>query len=270
MVEKGRLFHEGRPKTPSFRHRRMTENKRPAFRVEDLEFSYGKLKVLDGLTLSVSTGEIFGVLGANGSGKTTLLRLLVGLLKPQLGVVRVLGEEPSPKLFSRIGYMPQLQALYMELSVQQNVDFFARMQGLSNTAERREVIEKILTRVELWDRRKDSIHHISGGMRQRVSLAIALVHSPPLLFLDEPTVGLDPELRASLWEHFRSLASSGVTLVISSHVMDDAAHCDRLGLLHDGRIVAVGSPADLRAATGAADSTLEEAFLYLVRQRSGE
>jgi ABC-2 type transport system ATP-binding protein len=166
--------------------------------------------------------------------------------------------------------MPQLQALYMELSVQQNVDFFARMQGLSNAAERREVIEKILTRVELWDRRKDSIHHISGGMRQRVSLAIALVHSPPLLFLDEPTVGLDPELRASLWEHFRSLASSGVTLVISSHVMDDAAHCDRLGLLHDGRIVAVGSPVDLRAATGAADSTLEEAFLYLVRQRSGE
>ncbi len=103
-----------------------------------------------------------------------------------------------------------------------------------------------------------------------MSLAIALVHSPPLLFLDEPTVGLDPELRASLWEHFRSLASSGVTLVISSHVMDDAAHCDRLGLLHDGRIVAVGSPVDLRAATGAADSTLEEAFLYLVRQRSGE
>jgi ABC-2 type transport system ATP-binding protein len=248
----------------------MIEDKRPAFHVEDLEFSYGKLKVLYGLTLTVSTGEIFGILGANGSGKTTLLRLLVGLLRPQLGVVEVLGEEPSPNLFSRIGYMPQLQALYMELSVQQNVDFFARMQGLSNTEERREVIEKILTRVELWDRRKDSVHRLSGGMRQRVSLAIALVHNPPLLFLDEPTVGLDPELRASLWEYFRNLAKSGMTMVVSSHVMDDAMHCDRLGLLHDGRVVAVGSPAELRAATGAADSTLEEAFLYMVRGGSGE
>ena len=191
----------------------MTENKRPAFRVEDLEFSYGKLKVLDGLTLSVSTGEIFGVLGANGSGKTTLLRLLVGLLKPQLGVVRVLGEEPSPKLFSRIGYMPQLQALYMELSVQQNVDFFARMQGLSNAAERREVIEKILTRVELWDRRKDSVHRISGGMRQRVSLAIALVHSPPLLFLDEPTTGMDPVTRREVWNMIQKARIGRVVLL---------------------------------------------------------
>ena len=241
----------------------------PAFHVEDLGFSYGKLKALDNLTLTVSTGEIFGILGANGSGKTTLLRLLVGLLRPQSGIVQVLGEEPSPKLFSRIGYMPQLQALYMELSIQQNVDFFARMQGLSNTENRWKVIEKVLARVDLWERRKESINRLSGGMRQRVSLAIAMVHSPPLLFLDEPTVGLDPELRASLWEYFQSLASGGVTIVVSSHVMDDAAHCDRLGLLHYGRVLSVASPAELRTATGDENSTLEEAFLYQVRQGFG-
>ena len=141
------------------------------------------------------------------------------------------------------------------------------MQGISNKTERREVIEGVLGQVKLWDRRKDSVNRLSGGMRQRVSLAIALVHNPSLLFLDEPTVGLDPELRESLWEHFRNLASSGSTMVISSHVMDDAAHCDRLGLLHNGRVVAVGSPAELRATTGSENSSLEESFLYLVRKR---
>jgi ABC-2 type transport system ATP-binding protein len=244
--------------------------KSPAFHVKDLQFSYGNLKVLDELTLSVSSGEIFGILGANGSGKTTLLRLLMGILRPHVGTIQVLGEEASPNLFNRLGYMPQLQSLYLELSVQQNLDFFARMQGLSDATERQKVIETILTRVELRDRRKDSVNQLSGGMRQRVSLAIALVHNPSLLFLDEPTVGLDPELRASLWEHFRSLASSGSTMVISSHVMDDAEHCDRLGLLHDGKVVAIGSPAEIRASTGVSDSTLEEAFLHLVRQRSDE
>jgi len=247
----------------------MRDLTKPAFHVEDLGFSYGKLKAIDNLTLTVSTGEIFGILGANGSGKTTLLRLLVGLLRPQSGIVQVLGEEPSPNLFSRIGYMPQLQALYMELSIQQNVDFFARMQGLSNTENRWKVIEKVLARVDLWERRKESINRLSGGMRQRVSLAIAMVHSPPLLFLDEPTVGLDPELRASLWEYFQSLASGGVTIVVSSHVMDDAAHCDRLGLLHYGRVLSVASPSELRTATGDENSTLEEAFLYQVRQGFG-
>lgn len=246
----------------------MTNLTTPALHVEDLVFNYGKLNVFDNLTLTVSTGEIFGILGANGSGKTTLLRLLVGFIRPQVGIVRVLGERPSSELFSQIGYMPQRQALYMELSVQQNLDFFARMQGLSNSKNRLEVIEKVLNRVDLWDWRKESVHRLSGGMRQRVSLAIAMVHSPLLLFLDEPTVGLDPELRASLWEYFRSLASSGVTMLVSSHVMDDAVHCDRLGLLHHGRVVAVGSPRELRAATGDEDATLEEAFLYLVRQGS--
>ena len=124
------------------------------------------------------------------------------------------------------------------------------------------------TRVDLCNRRKDPALRLSGGMRQRVSLAIALVHSPSLLLLDEPTVGQDLELRASLWDDFRSLAADGTTLVVSSHVMDDAAHCDRLGLLQDGQLIAVGSPAELRAATGVEDATLEDAFLYAVRRRA--
>ncbi len=243
----------------------MTQNDRRVVDARRLEFSYGRLKVLEDLSLHVSRGEIFGVLGANGSGKTTLMRLLMGLIRPQSGELRVFDQSPSPKLAWRIGYMPQLSALYLELSVQQNVDFFARMYGLSDRGQRRQAVEEAIGLVALWDRRKDSILTLSGGMRQRVSLSIALVHSPELLVLDEPTVGLDPELRAGFWDRFRDMASGGTTLILSSHTMDDAAHCDRLAFIQGGRVVAQGRPAELRAATGAADSTLEDAFLYFVR-----
>ncbi len=244
----------------------MTQDERPALTAEGVDFSYGDLKVLDGLSLEVPAGETFGILGANGSGKTTLMRLTVGVLRPSAGTVRVFGLRPSHSLADRIGYMPQLQALYLELSIQQNVEFFARMQGMTRKAERRDAVGTALEHVELWDRRGDAVNKLSGGQRQRVSLAIALVHRPGLLLLDEPTVGLDPELRASLWDHFRKLAAEGTTLVVSSHVMDDAAHCDRLGFIHSGRIIADGTPSELRAAAGQADSTLEDAFLHFVRR----
>jgi ABC-2 type transport system ATP-binding protein len=193
------------------------------------------------------------------------MRLLMGLLKANSGEVLVFGQEPSSASTRRVGYMPQLAALYVELSVQQNVDFFARMYGMARAAERREAVERALEWVALQDRRKDSILRLSGGMRQRVSLAIALVHQPELLVLDEPTVGLDPELRAAFWERFRDMAGSGTTLIISSHTMDDAAHCDTLAFIQEGRVVADGSPDELRAATGRNDATLEEAFLHFVR-----
>jgi len=233
--------------------------------LQQVVFSYGNHTVLNGLSLQVSLGAVFGILGASGSGKTTVIRLLVGLLKPRSGKILLLGETPSPKLAHRFGYMPQLNALYLELTLQQNVDFFARMYGLANSARRREAVERIINLVGLWDRRGEPILRLSGGMRQRVSLAIALVHNPPLLLLDEPTVGLDPELRATLWEQFQGMATDGATLIVSSHVMDDAAHCHRLGFLRDGRMIAEGSPADLRAAAGKADATLEDAFLYFIR-----
>ena len=237
----------------------------PVFEADEVEFSYGPLKVLDGLSLAVNESEIFGVLGANGAGKTTLMRLLIGLQKPSAGSVRVFGEPPSTRIADRIGYMPQLSALYQELSARQNVDFFARMYGLSRSAERREAVDRAIEWVDLTERQKDPLTKLSGGMRQRVSLAIALVHSPDLLVLDEPTVGLDPELRATFWEQFRSMASEGATLIISSHTMDDAAHCHRLAFIQEGRVVALGTPGELRRAAGG-DATLEDAFLHFVRQ----
>ena len=237
----------------------------PVFEADEVEFSYGPLKVLDGLSLAVNESEIFGVLGANGAGKTTLMRLLIGLQKPSSGAVRVFGEPPSTRIAGRIGYMSQLSALYQELSVRQNVDFFARMYGLSRSAERREAVDRAIEWVDLAGRQKDPLTKLSGGMRQRVSLAIALVHEPELLVLDEPTVGLDHELRATFWEQFRSMASDGATLIISSHTMDDAAHCDRLAFIQEGRVVALGTPGELREAAGD-DATLEDAFLHFVRQ----
>ena len=237
----------------------------PVFEADGVEFSYGPLKVLDGLSLAVHESEIFGILGANGAGKTTLMRLLIGLQKPSSGSVRVFGEAPSSRVTRRIGYMPQLSALYQELSARQNVDFFARMYGLSRPSRRREAVDRAIEWVDLTERQKDPLTRLSGGMRQRVSLAIALVHEPDLLVLDEPTVGLDPELRATFWDQFRGMSSSGTTLIISSHTMDDAAHCHRLAFIQEGRIVALGTPDDLRKSAGDG-ATLEDAFLHFVRQ----
>jgi len=242
----------------------------PAVEARDITFAFGRRTVLNDLSVAVPPGIAFGILGANGSGKTTLVRLLVGLLRPRSGEVRVLGEPPSPGLTRRIGYMPQLSALYLALTAQENLEFFARMYGMSNGRERREAVARVLDIVGLSGRTGDPITSLSGGMRQRVSLAVALVHEPPLLLLDEPTVGLDPELRASFWDHFKAMTRDGATLLISSHTMDDAAHCDRLGFLRDGRFIAEGTPAELRSTTGSEGASLEDAFLHLVRQDEAE
>ncbi len=240
-----------------------------ALEMSGIAFAYGRRPVLEALSLRVPAGVAFGILGANGAGKTTLIRLVVGLLRPRSGTLSVLGRPPSRDVARETGYMPQLSALYLGLSARENVDFFARMQGLSDRRARRDAVERALRLVELWDRRDDPVSALSGGMRQRVSLATALAHRPRLLVLDEPTVGLDPELRAAFWEHFRSLTADGVSIILSSHTMDDAAHCDRLGFLRDGRLIAEGSPRQLAAGTGRDGATLEEAFLYYVRARHG-
>ena len=236
-----------------------------AVEASGLTFSYGSLRVLSGLSLSVREGEVFGLLGANGSGKTTLMRLLVGLLRVDGGTLSVHGETPSPRQAARVGYMPQLSALYQELSVRENVDFFARMYGMSDRPARSQAVEAAIDLVDLTPRRDDPILKLSGGMRQRVSLAVALVHRPPLLLLDEPTVGLDPDIRLLFWERFRRMAEAGTTIVVSSHTMDDAAHCDRLAFLRDGRVIALDTPEGLRAATGRADASLEDAFIHFLR-----
>jgi len=237
-----------------------------AIELDRVSFRYGSLQALDGLSLRIPHGISFGLLGPNGAGKTTLIRILVGLLTPRHGSVSILGQTPTRRNAQRAGYMPQQYSLYNELSVAQNVDFFARIYGIRNRAERAKHVEEVLDLVNLWERRNDGIGKLSGGMKQRVSLACAIVHKPPLLFLDEPTVGLDPELRVSFWEHFASLNQQGVTIIISSHTMDDAAHCNRLAFLRSGRVIAEGTPAELRMATGRADATLEDAFLFYVRR----
>lgn len=236
----------------------------PAIEVSHVAFSYGRLPVFRDLTLTVPRGGAFGLLGPNGAGKSTLMRMLTGRLRPSQGEVRVFGERPHPALTAQIGYMPQAVALYLELTARENVDFFARMYGVADRAQRRRLVDEVLELVALTDRADSPVLTLSGGMRQRVSLACALVHQPPLLLLDEPTVGLDPELRAAFWDHFRELAARGGTLLISSHTMDDAARCDRLAFLHSGRILAEGTPAELQRAAKA--RSLEEAFLVYARR----
>jgi ABC-2 type transport system ATP-binding protein len=237
-----------------------------AITVSNLTFNYGHLKVIDDISLETPRGISFGLLGSNGAGKTTLIRLMVGLLKPAGGSVLCLGKPPSPANARNIGYMPQLPSLYSELTVEQNIDFFARIYGLKDRSTRAARVNDVIKLIDLWPKRKTQVMKLSGGMKQRVSLGCAIVHQPPLLFLDEPTVGLDPELRYHFWEHFTNLTQSGTTLIISSHTMDDAAHCQQLAFMREGKIIALGSPAELRTATGKPDASLEDAFLYFIRR----
>ena len=239
----------------------------PAVQVDNVSFKYDNLAAVDGLSLEVPKGVSFGLLGPNGAGKTTLIRLLVGLLKPASGSILILGQTLSGKTARLIGYMPQLHSLYAELTVAQNVEFFARIYGLNHKTLRNRRVDEVITLVDMWSRRNDAVQTLSGGMKQRVSLACAIVHNPPLLFLDEPTVGLDPELRVTFWEYFSTLTRQGATLIISSHTMDDAAHCDSLAFMRAGRIIAEGTPGDLKQAVGRPGATLEDAFLYFVRSK---
>lgn len=236
-----------------------------AITIDKVSFNYGHLKVINDISLNIPEGSSFGLLGSNGAGKTTLIRLMVGLLKPINGNIIRLGKTPSPANAGNIGYMPQLPSLYNELSVRQNIDFFARIYGLRNKEKRFQRVDEVIKLVDLWDKYDVSITQLSGGMKQRVSLACAIVHQPLILFLDEPTVGLDPELRVHFWEYFESLTRGGTTLIISSHTLDDAAHCHQLVFMREGKIIALGTPAELRAATGKTDATLEDAFLYFIR-----
>jgi ABC-2 type transport system ATP-binding protein len=236
-----------------------------AIEIKDLSFNYGKLKVIDGVSLAIPRGISFGLLGSNGAGKTTLIRLMVGLLKPKTGSITCLGKPPSPSTARNIGYMPQLPSLYTELTVNQNIDFFARIYGLRERKARSQRVDEVIKLVDLWPKKNVSVSQLSGGMKQRVSLACAIVHNPPLLFLDEPTVGLDPELRVHFWEYFGNLTAAGHTLIVSSHTMDDAAHCHKLIFMREGKVIALGAPDELRGAVGKPNASLEDAFLYFIR-----
>jgi ABC-2 type transport system ATP-binding protein len=227
-----------------------------AIDIRDAIKSFGALRALDGVSLRVRRGEIYALLGPNGAGKTTLIRTILGLVRLDGGDVDVLGTcMPNSRVTGQIGYMTQKAALYPELSVRENLEFFAGIHGTTHS------LDDALRLVELDRRASSVVSTLSGGMQQRLSLACALVHRPQLLLLDEPTVGIDPQLRMQFWGHFRSLAGEGTTIVISSHVMDEAGRADRLGLLRFGHMLAEGTVDELRARAGT--DTLEEAFLRL-------
>jgi ABC-2 type transport system ATP-binding protein len=231
---------------------------RAAIQAIGLVKAFDGVRAVDGIDLELPPGRIYGMLGPNGAGKTTLIRLLAGLARPTAGHAIVLGTPmPSRPALARIGYMTQADGLYGELSVWENLRFFAAMCGERDAARMRETLEV----VELDGRRDTPVAALSGGLRRRLSLACALVHRPEALFLDEPTVGIDPVLRVAFWEHFHRLADAGTTLLVSSHVMDEAARCDDLVLMRAGRIVGRGSADDIRRQTGTDD--LEAAFLRL-------
>jgi len=233
-----------------------------AIRTEGLTKRFGGLTAVQELALEVKRGEIYGLIGPNGSGKTTTMRLLCGLLRPDGGTSWVLGYRvPDFRILPRIGYMPQENAIYPDLTVQENLCFFGRLQGLARTAIRARA-DEILGLVELEGKRDELARNLSGGMQRRLSLAVALIHQPELLLLDEPTAGVDPDLRALFWGYFKRLIQEGTTVLISTHYLEEASRCTRVGLMSQGRLIGEGTPQELEAEAHA--KTLEEAFLALV------
>jgi ABC-2 type transport system ATP-binding protein len=229
-----------------------------AVKVEDLDIDRGGRRILDALSFSIRSGSVTGLLGPSGSGKTTLMRAIVGVQRLQRGRVTVLDRPAgAPDLRRRVGYVTQAPSIYSDLTVHDNIAYFTAIYDTS-----KEKAEQTLGKVGLTSFADQLAGDLSGGEQARLSLACSLIATPELLVLDEPTVGLDPVLRADLWKLFHALASAGVTLVVSSHVMDEAARCDRLLLLRDGRLLADETPDELRAATGSDD--LEEAFRLLI------
>ncbi|MCL2807994.1 MAG: ABC transporter ATP-binding protein [Coriobacteriia bacterium] len=229
---------------------------------------YGKQAVLRNIDLVLEPGVITGLLGPSGSGKTTIVNLIVGSTTASSGELSVLGSKAlSTKARSEMGFMPQSEALYNDLTADENLRFFGALYGLTKK-QLDAAIPRVLSLVHLADEGKKVVASFSGGMKRRLSLAIALLHEPRLLVLDEPTIGLDPKHHRELWKSFRLLASEGAGLLITTHVMDEAFECNKLVMLHDGRIIAQGSPQELISEAGT--ENLEEAFLKFDDQEEGE
>lgn len=225
--------------------------------VQNYHQVFGKRSVLSDVNFQIQEGEIVGLIGPSGSGKTTLIKTLIGLQRPSKGEVYVFGhQQPTLAVSKEIGYMAQSDALYEDLSARGNLAYFGKLYGLrKENLEQR--IRFVLEFVNLTQDADRPIRHFSGGMKRRLSLAIALIHQPPFIILDEPTVGIDPVLKQLFWKEFEALRSNGVTLLITTHVMDEAERCDRLLLIHNGELVEHGTPSELKQKFG----SIENAFL---------
>lgn len=227
--------------------------------LENVNKQFGKRNILEQITLHVSEAEIFGLLGPSGAGKTTLVKLIAGIESATSGTVYVLNQlMPKLGVMNRIGYMAQADALYSELTALENLDFFASLYGLKGQRKKQR-IEQVLGLVDLISDAKKQIVHYSGGMKRRLSLAAALLHEPEILILDEPTVGIDPVLRQTIWRELDRLSAQGMTIIVTTHVMDEAEKCHNLGMIRNGKLLAVGTPQQLKQQTST--NTIEEAFL---------
>ncbi|HML06137.1 MAG TPA: ABC transporter ATP-binding protein [Methanobacterium sp.] len=237
-----------------------------AILTSSLTKEFGEFKALNGLNLKVKKGEIYGLLGPNGAGKTTAIKVLCGLLTPSSGETYVLGNKvPDKNTSSLLGYMPQETALYVGLTVHQNMKFFGNLFGMNDELiEERE--SELLKFVDLYKWKDELVEKLSGGMKHRASLACTLMHGPELLFLDEPTVGVDPELRISFWDYFNNLKDAGTTILITTHYMDEARRCDRVGFVNHGELIAEGTPQEILDRAGT--DSLEDAFLEFSRKEA--
>ena len=230
-------------------------------KIENISKSYKNQKVLKEISFNVQKGEIFGLLGPSGAGKTTLIRLIMGMEKSDDGQIILLDKKvPDKKVIESIGYTSQADALYTDLSAEENMMFYCRLYKIPKK-ERNDRIEECLSVVNLNKDKKKIVNNFSGGMKRRLSLAISLIHNPKILVLDEPTVGMDPLLRKQIWQELYRLKENGVTIIITTHVMDEAAYCDKLALIRNGRCISVGELDKIIEENQC--NTLEEVFLKL-------
>jgi ABC-2 type transport system ATP-binding protein len=245
-------------------------SKETVVKATGLKKVFGDLTAVSDFNLEVRRGSIFGLVGPNAAGKTTALRMMIGKLRPTAGEVNVLGFDiasQAMKVRHRIGVMPQSLALYSDLSARENLKFFGALQGLRGDKLRRRIAE-LERLMKLEDSMERVVGQLSGGTTRRLSLACTLIHSPELLFLDEPTVGIDPVFREALWSHFKALRGSGVTIVLTTHYLAEVENCDSVGMMREGKIILEGEPAALRSKFGGA--TLEDVFIRVARGKGSE
>lgn len=229
--------------------------------IKNMNFSYTKEKFISDLNIDIPKSSSVGLIGPSGSGKTTIIKLILGLLSPQEGSIKISNQNYS---HTDLGYMPQQYALYEELSVSENLEIFSNLNNISKKSEVKNRSNDLLNLIELSDKAKELVHNLSGGMKQRLSMAIAMINNPQILLLDEPTVGIDPVLRESFWKHFKKLNENEITILITSHVMDDAMKCDKVIFFIEGTIVAYDTPTNLVKYTKT--NNLGEAFVHIVNK----